>query len=143
MRRRLKYCCNSSQPNPTAPRPEPTVAGVHVRCPLSESFQLSVHYSEIVKALSDGVAFWTHDLLAESVGGLRVSVYFTIANTKPLSDLVSRQLAPCLLSIACLLSIVIQTVEIVLVRAQQEARCPYYLGIPMEVEKKAILHSSF
>jgi hypothetical protein len=39
---------------------------------------------------------------------------------------VSRQLAPCLLSIAFVV-IKLQTVEIVLVRAQQEARCPYYL----------------
>lgn len=85
--RRLKYCCDSSQPNPTASRLEPTVAGVHVRCPLSESFQLSAHYSEVVEALSDGVAFWTHDLLAESLGGLRVSVYLTIANAQPPSDL--------------------------------------------------------
>jgi hypothetical protein len=30
-----------------------------------------------------------------------------------------------------LLSIVIQTLEIVLFHAQQEARCPYYLGIPI------------
>jgi hypothetical protein len=30
-----------------------------------------------------------------------------------------------------------------LVRAQQEARCPYYLGIPIEVDNQAILHSSF
>jgi hypothetical protein len=56
---------------------------------------------------------------------------------------VGRQLAPCLLSIACLLSIVIQTVEIVLVRAQQEACCPYYLGIPIEVDNQAILHVLF
>jgi hypothetical protein len=61
----------------------------------------------------------------------------SISTSSTLGGGVSRQLAPCLLSI------VIQTVEIVLVRAQQEARCPYYLGIPVEVDNQAILHSSF
>jgi hypothetical protein len=33
--------------------------------------------------------------------------------------------------------------EIALVRAQRGARCPYYLGIPIEVDNQAILHNSF
>jgi hypothetical protein len=33
--------------------------------------------------------------------------------------------------------------EIALVRAQRGARCPYYLGIPIEVDNQAMIHTSF
>jgi hypothetical protein len=52
---------------------------------------------------------------------------------------VSRQLQ----AVDCDIDGRIEMEEIALVRAQRGARCPNYLGIPIEVDNQASLHSSF